>query len=160
MNARKQAWMAGFAAMIVAGAVHAQALVYGSNVTLDQARKAIAGAEAEARRNNWPMAIAVVDNAGHLVAFARIDNTQTASTQISLEKAVTAAMYRRSTKTFQDGLSKGAEGWRLLTFPRMTAGEGGLPVTVDGKILGGIGVSGGTGEQDGIVAKAGLDAIK
>ena len=69
-------------------------------------------------------------------------------------------MYRRSTKVLQDALAKGADGWRYLTFPRMTAAEGGLPVTVDGKILGGIGVSGGTGEQDGVVAKAGLDAIK
>lgn len=160
MNVRRLAFLAGTLAVIVAGTVQAQAPQYGSNVTLEQARKATAGAEAEARRNNWQMAIAVVDNAGQLVAFARIDNTQTVSTEIAQDKAVSAAMYRRSTKELQDVLAKGAEGWRYLTFARMTAGEGGLPLSVDGKIIGGIGVSGGSGAQDGQVAKAGSDALK
>ena len=160
MNARKQAFLAGLLALVVAVAVQAQVPQYGSNVTLEQARKAIAGAEAEARKNAWPMAIAVVDTAGNLVAFARIDNTQTASIQIAQDKAATSAMYRRTTKVVEEGLAKGAEGWRFLTFPRMNAAEGGLPFVVDGKILGGLGVSGGTGAQDGQVAKAGLDALK
>jgi uncharacterized protein GlcG (DUF336 family) len=121
---------------------------------------AIAGAEAEARKNGWSMAIAVVDTAGQLVAFSKMDNTQTVSVQISQDKATTSATYKRSTKLLQDTLAKGAEGWRYLTFPKMLAGEGGLPLVMDGKIVGGIGVSGGTGEQDGISAKAGLDALK
>lgn len=159
MSFWKQATLA-VAALSFAAATHAQVPPYGPNVTLDQARKAIAGAEAEARKNGWNMAIAVVDTSGQLVAFSRMDNTQTVGTQISQDKAVTSAMYKRSTKAMQEVLAKGADGWRYLTFPNMLAGEGGLPFVVDGKIVGGIGVSGGTGEQDGITAKAGLDAMK
>lgn len=83
---------------------------YGSNVTNEQARKVLAGAIAEARRQNLPMAVAVVDNAAQFVAFERLDNTQTASTMIAQDKAVSAAMYRRPTKVFQDGLAGGGAG--------------------------------------------------
>ena len=159
MSFKNQAMLA-VAALSFAAAVQAQVLPYGPNVTLEQARKAIAGAEAEAKKNGWFMAIAVVDTAGQLVAFARMDNTQTASTQIAEDKAMTSAMYRRTTKMAQDDLARGGEGWRLLTFPKMVAAEGGLPFVIDGKIVGGIGVSGGTGQQDGVVAKAGLDSMK
>jgi glc operon protein GlcG len=159
MSTTKRAGLA-IAALLFAGAVHAQVPQYGPNVTLEQARKAIAGAEAEARRNKFAMAIAVVDTAGQLVAFIRMDNTQTSSTQIAQDKAATGAMYRRTTKEVQDALAKGAEGWRYLTFPRIVAAEGGAPIVIDGKIIGGIGVSGGSGAQDGQVATAGLDALK
>ena len=132
---------------------------YGSNVNHEQARKAIAAAVAESRKLNMPMAITVVDNAGMLVAFERMDNTQTGSVGVSQDKAVSAAMYRRPTKIFQDALAAGGAGLRILTLRNANAVEGGLPIMVDGKIVGGLGVSGGTAEQDGAVAKAGLDAL-
>ena len=153
---------AGFALATLAftGAALAQVPQYGSNVSLEQARKAIAAAEAEAKKIGVPMAIAVVDTAGQLVAFARMENTQTASTQIAQEKAMTSAMYRRTTKMLQDLVGKGGDNMRYLSFPHMTPAEGGLPFAIDGKIAGGLGVSGGTSEQDGVVARAGLDAMK
>ncbi len=135
----------------------AQVPQYGANVNLEQARKLVAAAVADSRRQNLPMAIAVVDTAGQLVAFERMDNTQTASTGIAQDKASSAAMYRRPTKAFQDVLAAGGVGLRVLTLRGANTVEGGLPIVVDGKIIGGIGVSGGTSEQDGVVAKAALD---
>jgi len=144
-----------------AGLAHAQAQIpqYGANVSHEQARKAMAAAIAEARRMNLPMAVAVVDTAGQLVAFERLDNTQTASVGIAQDKAMSSAMYRRPTKVFQDLLAGGGVGLRVLTLRGANAVEGGLPLVVDGKIVGGLGVSGGTPEQDGAVAKAGTDSL-
>ena len=133
---------------------------YGASVSHEQARKAIAAAVADARKQNLPMAIAVVDTAGQLVAFERMDNTQTGSVAVSQDKAVSAAMYRRTTKVFQDALAAGGAGLRILTLRGANAVEGGIPLTVDGKIIGAIGVSGGSAEQDGVVAKAGVDGMK
>jgi glc operon protein GlcG len=143
----------------LAGTALAQVPQYGTNVTHEQARKALAAAIAEARKQNLPMAVSVVDTAGQLVAFERMDNTQTASTAVSQDKAVSAAMYRRPTKVFQDVLAAGGVGLRVLTLRNANAVEGGLPIVVDGKIIGGLGVSGGTSEQDGAVAKAGTDGL-
>jgi uncharacterized protein GlcG (DUF336 family) len=153
---------AGLAATLLVAATfsYAQVPQYGPNVTLDQARKAIAGAEADAKKQGLPMAIAIVDTAGQLVAFQRAENTQTASIQVSQDKAVSAAMYRRPTKAFQDVVAGGGAGLRVLTLTKASAVEGGIPLTVDGKIIGAIGVSGGTSDQDGVVAKAGVDALK
>ncbi len=133
---------------------------YGTSVNHEQARKAIAAAVADARKQNLPMAIAVVDTAGQLVAFERMDNTQNGSIAVSQDKAVSAALYRRPTKVFQDVLAAGGAGLRVLTLRGANAVEGGVPLTVDGKIIGAIGVSGGSAEQDGVVAKAGLDGMK
>jgi glc operon protein GlcG len=132
---------------------------YGANVTYDMARRAIAGAIAEARRINVPMAVAIVDTAGHLVAFERMDNTQTASIAVAQDKAVSAATYRRPTKAFQDGLAAGGAGLRILTLRGASAVEGGIPLMVDGRIVGAIGVSGGAAEQDGVVAAGGVAAM-
>ena len=142
-------------------ALSAQAQVpqYGVNVNHEQARKLIAGAVADSRKQNLPMAIAIVDTAGQLVAFERMDNTQTASIAVAQDKAVSAAMYRRPTKVFQDAVAGGGAGLRVLTLRGANAVEGGLPVIVDGKIICAIGVSGGSAEQDGVVAKAALDAL-
>jgi len=137
----------------------AQVPQYGPNVSHEQARKVVAAAIADARRQNLPMAVAVVDTAGQLVAFERMDNTQTASTAVAQDKAMSAAMYRRPTKAFQDVLAAGGVGLRVLTLRNANAVEGGLPLAVDGKIIGAIGVSGGTSEQDGVVAKAGVDGM-
>jgi len=133
---------------------------YGSNITLDQAKKVLAAADAEARKNAWPMAIASVDTAGQLVLYQRHDNTQTASVQVAQDKAVSAAMYRRPTKVFQDMVAKGGDGMRALGLRGASPVEGGLTITVEGKIIGGIGVSGMASDQDGVVAKAGTDSLK
>ena len=149
------------AAIALAGAsAFAQVPQYGSNVTLEQARKAAAGADAEAKKNSWPVAIAIVDTAGQLVYFQRHENTQTASIQVAQDKAVSAAMYRRPTKAFQDAVAGGGAGLRALTLHKASAVEGGIPIAIDGKIIGAIGVSGVTAEQDGQIAKAGVDAMK
>ena len=132
---------------------------YGANVNLDQARRALAAALADARRLNLPMAVAVVDTAGNLVAFERMDNTQTGSVLVAQDKASSAAMYRRPTKAFQDALAGGGAGLRILALRGANAVEGGLPLVVDGRIIGGIGVSGGTSEQDDEVARAGVGAL-
>jgi uncharacterized protein GlcG (DUF336 family) len=141
------------------GTAQAQVPQYGANVNHEQARKALAGAIAEARKQNLPMAVAIVDNAGQLVAFERMDNTQTGSIGVSQDKAASAAMYRRPTKVFQDVLAAGGVGLRVLTLRGANAVEGGVPLMVDGKIIGAIGVSGGSSEQDGVVAKGGIDAL-
>ncbi len=134
---------------------------YGApGVTLEQAKKAIEAAEAEAKKNNWLMAIAVVSNGGHLVAFAKMDQTQFASVKIAQHKARTAATFRRPTKAFQDGLAANPANIYLLTLDDVIASEGGIPLMSGGKIIGAIGCSGGTGAQDGQVCKAGVDTIK
>lgn len=145
--------------LLASSAAFAQVPQYGANVTLEQAKKAITAGQAEARKNSWPVAIAIVDNAGQLVAFEKMDNTQTASVEVAQDKAVSAAIYRRSTKVVQDGLAAGGAGLRLLGLRGMSPVEGGLPLVVDGKIIGGIGVSGVNSDQDGVVAKAGGDAV-
>jgi glc operon protein GlcG len=144
----------------LANTAQAQVPQYGTNVTHEQARKAVAAAVADAKKQNLPMAIAVVDNAGQLVAFERMDNTQTGSIGVAQDKAVSAAMFRRPTKVFQDALAGGGAGLRILTLRGANAVEGGVPLMADGKIIGAIGVSGGSAEQDGVVAKAGVDGMK
>jgi glc operon protein GlcG len=146
-------------AMSLLDAAHAQVPQYGSDITLEQAKKCIAAGQAEAVKNGWPVAIAIVDNHGFLVAFEKMDNTQTASVEVAQDKAVSAAIYRRTTKVVQDGLAGGGAGLRLLALRGMSPVEGGIPLVIDGKIVGGIGVSGVTSEQDGVVAKAGADAL-
>jgi glc operon protein GlcG len=159
MNIRKLAVLAG-GAVLSAGIAQAQVPQYGTNVTLEQAHKAWTAADAEARKNSWPMAIAIVDTAGQLVLFSRADNTQTASISVSQDKAVSAAMYRRPTKVMQDAVAGGGAGLRFLNLRGASAVEGGLPLYVDGKIVGAIGVSGMASDQDGQVAKAGADSLK
>lgn len=150
---------AGLALWAAASVAQAQVPQYGPNVTHEQARKVLAAAIADARRQNLPMAVAVVDTAGQLVAFERMDNTQTASIAVAQDKAVSAAMYRRPTKVFQDLIAGGGVGLRVLSLRGANAVEGGVPLAVDGKIIGAVGVSGGSSEQDGVVAKAGIDAL-
>ena len=159
MKSRSMLYAAAIAIACWSTGALAQVPQYGANVTLEQARKAMAAAEAEARKNGWPVAIAIVDTAGHLVLFQKADNTQTASVMVAQDKAVSAAIYRRTTKVVQDGVAAGGAGLRLLNLRGMSAVEGGIPLIVDGKIIGGIGVSGVTSDQDGVVAKAGADAM-
>lgn len=149
----------GAALVCAASIAPAQALNYGASVNHEQARKAMAAAVAEARRMNLTIAIAVVDTAGQLVAFERMDNVNAGSVSLAQDKASSSAMFRRPTKVFQDAVAAGGAGLRLLTLRGASASEGGLPLIAEGKVIGGIGVSGGSSEQDGIVAKAGLDAL-
>ena len=150
----------GLASTLAINGAFAQVPQYGTTVNLEQARKVVAAGMVEARKNNWPIAIAVVDNAGMLVAYERMDNTQTASVQVSIDKAVSAAMYRRSTKVFQDAVTGGGMGVRVLGLRGASPIEGGLTLMLDGKIIGGVGVSGVNSDQDAVVAKAGVDAVK
>jgi glc operon protein GlcG len=148
------------AATCVTCVAFAQVPQYGNSITLEQAKKALVAAEAEAIKNKWPVAIAIVDNAGQLVAYARMDNTQTASVQVSIDKAVSAATYRRATKVFQDAVAGGGVGVRVLGLRGAIPIDGGLVIMQDGKIIGGIGVSGVNSDQDAVVAKAGVDTVK
>jgi glc operon protein GlcG len=146
---------------LAAGIAHAQIPQYGPNVTLEQAKKALAAGEAESKKNNWPMAIAVVDTAGQLVAFVKMDGTQTASVMVAQDKAVSSAIFRRPSKAFQDVVAKGGDGLRILTLRGASAIEGGVPLYgADGKIIGAVGVSGAASDQDGVVAKAAADSLK
>lgn len=137
-----------------------QAQSYGPNVTLDQAKAVLAAAEAEAVAQNWNVAIAVVDTAGNLVAFIKRDDTQTASVNVAQGKARSAAIYKRATKAFQDTVAAGGVGLRALTLEGVVAAEGGVPLLVNGAIVGAVGVSGVTSEQDGMVAAAGAAALQ
>jgi glc operon protein GlcG len=133
---------------------------YGASITLEDAKKAAAAALAEARRNGWTMAVAITDTGGFLVYFEKLDDTQTASAVVAVDKARSAALFKRPTRAFQETLAAGGEGLRVLSLTGAVPIEGGLPLVVDGKIVGAIGVSGGTSAQDSQCAKPGADALK
>ncbi|HLQ25499.1 MAG TPA: heme-binding protein [Acidiferrobacterales bacterium] len=135
-------------------------IFYGAPISLDNAKKAAAVASAEARKNHWAMALAVTDPAGDLVYFEKIDGTQTASVNIAIAKSRSAAIFKRATKVMFDDLASGGGGLRFLALEGAVPVEGGVPIVMDGKIVGAIGASGGTGQQDGITAKAGAEALK
>jgi glc operon protein GlcG len=132
---------------------------YGPPITNEQAKTVAAAALAEAKKNNWRMAFTIVGPAGELVYFEKMDGTQMASSEISQGKARTAATYRRPTKIFADQYAAGNTAFTTFPAPPI-ASEGGVPITVNGKIIGAIGASGGTGQQDGVAAAAGAGAAK
>jgi uncharacterized protein GlcG (DUF336 family) len=123
------------------------------------AKKAMAAAEAEATKNNWGVAIAIVDSGANLVMLQRLDNAQLSSVRIAEQKARTAAEFRRPTKVFEDAVAGGGIGLRVLTFGASVA-EGGVPIISGGKVIGAIGVSGVQSQQDAQVAQAGADALR
>lgn len=131
---------------------------YGQSISIEQAKKAMVAAEAEARKNNWQVVISIVDTGGHLVMLQRLD-AQNASVDIATGKARTAVNFRRPTKALEDSLAAGGSALRILAVPGVTPLQGGLPIVVDGKIIGGIGVSGVLATQDEVVAKAGMDVL-
>jgi glc operon protein GlcG len=133
---------------------------YGLPISLENAKKAAGPALAEARKNNWTMAVAIVDTAGNLVYFEKLDGTQTGSVHVSIDKARSAALFKRPTKVFFDQLAAGGEGLRLLKVEGAVPLEGGIPLLLEGKIIGAIGVSGGTSAQDGQCARAGAEVFK
>ena len=132
---------------------------YGPPITTEQAKRAASLALAEARANSWAMAAAVVDPNGTLVYFEKIDDTQHASPEIAIDKAKSAAMFKRPTKTFQDSVERAGVGLRVMMLRGAMPVEGGVPLMIDGKIVGGLGVSGGTAEQDGQCCKAATDGM-
>ncbi len=131
---------------------------YGAPISVDQARAAAAAAVAEAKKNNWFYAVAVVEPSGDLVYFERMDNTQYASTRIAQARARASALFRRPTKAFADRVSQ--NDLSVFSLAEANWSEGGVPIIVNGKLIGAIGASGGSQPQDGQVAKAGADAVK
>lgn len=134
-------------------------LPYGPPIALAAAKAIMAGAEREAVANQWPMAIAIVDSTAHLVLFQRLDQTQLGSMDVALAKAMTAIRFRRPTKVFEDAIAAGGAGIRIATMPGVVALEGGIPIVVQGKVVGAIGVSGMLSSQDAQVALAGLAVL-
>lgn len=130
----------------------------GAPLTLEQAKKIAAAADAEAKKNNWLMVIAIVEPNGQLVYLQKADGTQYGSINVALDKATSSALFRRPTTAFEAGLKAGNN--YLLTLRGANAVPGGQPIVIGGKVVGGIGVSGATGAQDDQVAKAGLTALQ
>ena len=133
---------------------------YGSPITIDAAKQVAAPALAEARKNGWTMVVAIVDTAGDLVYFERMDDTQVGSVEVAIAKARSAARFKRPTKAFQDALAAGGEGLRILALNGAVPVDGGLPLVSGGTIVGAIGMSGGTSAQDGQAAAAGAAALE
>lgn len=134
---------------------------YGPPLTNEQAKAAAEGAIDEAKKNNWHMAIAVVGTEGELIYFEKMDGTQSSSALLAQAKARTSALFRRASKVFADQFAAGNAAF--MSFPdaaRPIASEGGLPIVLNGKLVGAIGVSGGTAPQDGMAATAGVGAVK
>jgi glc operon protein GlcG len=130
---------------------------YGPNINVAAAKKIAAGTVAECTGNKWNVAVAVVDTAGNLVYFERIEDTQTASLDIAIMKAKAAATYRRPTRVFMEAINKGSPA--TATLPGVVGSPGGVPIFVGGKVIGAVGVSGVTGDQDEQCAKAGVAAM-
>ena len=143
-------------ALSAAGAVAQERPPYGPEIGLDLAKKIAAGANSESKKHGWRMAIAVVDNHGFLVYYERMDDTQTGSVDVAIDKAKAAALYRRPTKAFEDGIGKGRNA--LLGLRGATPIEGGVPIMTGGKVIGAIGVSGANADQDAAAAIAGIKA--
>jgi len=133
---------------------------YGPPIGLENAKKIMAGAEAEAVKNNWPVVIAILDSGGNIIMLHRRDDTQLASTEIAQGKARTALMFKRPTKVLDEAISSGGVGLRFLALKDIVPLEGGLPIVHEGKIVGAIGVSGVLSAQDAQIARAGLEALK
>lgn len=132
---------------------------YGTPLSLSNAKRMMQAAETEAERNQWPMVIAIVDSTGHLLMLHRFDQAQYGSVLVAQQKAQTALDFRRPTKVFEDAIANGGVGVRIVSMSNVIALEGGLPIIVDGKIIGAIGVSGMQSGQDAQVARAALSAL-
>jgi uncharacterized protein GlcG (DUF336 family) len=133
---------------------------YGPPISVENAKKAAAAALAEAVKNHWTMAVAIVDPNGTLIYYEKMDNTQLGSANVAVEKARSAAQFKRPTKAFQDALAAGGAGLRILGISGAVPVEGGIPLVADGKIIGAIGLSGDSSDHDGQCAQAGAATIK
>ena len=132
---------------------------YGEPISLDRAETAIRAALAEAKKHNWKMNVAVVDSGANLVAFERMDGAQLASIQVSEHKARAAATFRRETKAFENAIQLNNYNY-VMTLDGVVASRGGIPIVSDGKLIGAIGCSGGSGSQDEVVCRAGIESLK
>ena len=130
---------------------------YGAPISLEKAQAAVQAAAAEANKRGWALNVAVVDSGGSLVTFARMDGAQLASIAVAQHKARAAAKFRRPTKVFEEAMQKGFN--YLETIDGIIASRGGIPLVEDGKLIGAIGCSGGTGSQDEVVCTAGAATI-
>jgi len=133
---------------------------YGPPIGIEGARAVMAAAESEAAKNNWSVVISIIDSGGNLVMLHRHNDVQLSSIEISQGKAKTALMFKRPSKVLDDAISSGGAGLRFLALKEIVPLEGGLPIVVDGKIIGAIGVSGVLSSQDSQVARAGADGLK
>jgi glc operon protein GlcG len=133
---------------------------YGLPVSLENAQKVAAASLMEAKKNNWTMAIAIVDPNGTLIYFEKMENTQNGSADVAIDKARSAALFKRPTKAFEDLIANGGDGMRYLRMRAAIPIEGGIPLVIEGKIVGGIGVSGGKSGQDVTCAQVGADVLK
>ena len=131
---------------------------YGTPISLERAKQVAEAAMAEAKKRNWKDAIAIVGPAGEMVYFVKMDGTQHAAYKIAESKAHAAAIFRRPTKVFFDQMETGHP--YIATLPGVVASDGGLPLIENGRVIGAIGISGGSGPQDGVIAKAGADTVK
>jgi uncharacterized protein GlcG (DUF336 family) len=145
------------AASLAAPTVAHSQLIDTKVVSLQAAKTMAAAAEAEAKKHGWAVAIAVVDVSGNLIVFDRMDDVQIGSVDIAIGKARTSARFRRTTKALADALASGGQG--LLSVEGAIALAGGVPIVVDGKVLGAVGCSGMTADQDAVAAQAGADAL-
>jgi glc operon protein GlcG len=156
---------AGLAFAPGSGSVQAQEIEstalppYGPPITLDQAKRVMAAAELEAAENTWAVAITILDSGGNLVMFHKIDNAQLSAIGVSEGKARTALQFKRPSKDLDDAIARGGGGNRLLALKDITPIEGGMPIMLDGKIIGAIGVSGAISAQDTQIAKAGIAGL-
>jgi len=133
---------------------------YGPPITLEQAKKVMVGAEAEAKKNSWNVVMVVLDSGGNLVMLQRMDGAQFGSIEVAKDKAYSAVAFRRPTKAFDDALAQGGANLRILKLSGATPLEGGIPIVVDGKLIGAVGVSGVTSAQDAQIGRAGIDNLK
>ncbi|HZU31933.1 MAG TPA: heme-binding protein [Candidatus Angelobacter sp.] len=133
---------------------------YGPPISVENAKKAAAAALAEAVKNHWTMAVAIVDPNGTLIYYEKMENTQNGSADVAIDKARSAALYKRPTKALQDALAAGGAGIRILALRGAVPVEGGIPLISEGKIVGAIGLSGAQSDQDGQCAAAGAATIK
>ncbi len=146
------------ASFVFSASAFSQTLTYGAPISLDVAKKVAAVAVAEAKKNNFTMVVTIVDSSGSLTYLEKIDGTQIASVDVAIGKARTANNFKRPTKVFEDGVAGGRNV--LISLPDAILIEGGIPLIVEGKIIGAIGVSGGTSQQDGQIAEAAVASLK
>jgi uncharacterized protein GlcG (DUF336 family) len=158
MKMLTKGWLFALTAVLWAvGAAQAQ-MTDKKALSLDAAKKVAAAAEAEARKNGWNVVIAVVDEGGHLVYLQRMDTTQYGSVDVAIRKAQTSTAFKRPTKVFEDAIAGGRTA--ILGLEQALPLEGGLPLVFGGQVVGAIGVSGATSQQDGQIAKAGAEALQ
>ncbi len=155
---RRATLLGGMLAVAIAGAAGAAKLATKRALTLEIAKEISAAAEAEAVKNNWTMVIAIVDDGGRLMHLIRRDGTQYGSIDVAQDKARTAIAFRRPSKALEDAVAGGRNA--ILALNGATPIEGGIPIVVDGEMVGAIGVSGGSSAQDGQVAQAGVSALE